>query len=267
MSSVNTGIEWTDKTWNPTTGCDKVSSGCKNCYAEAITERFSGNFPNGFKLTLHDDRIDQPRHWRKPSRIFVNSMSDLFHENVPLEFLHQVFQVMHETPQHIYQILTKRHKRLAQLADSLIWSPNIWMGVSVESQEYVHRIDALRHVPASVRFLSCEPLLGSLQLDLTNIHWVIVGGESGRNHRSIEKEWVEEILQQCQAENVAFFFKQWGGIHPKAGGKLLNDQVWQEMPVAWDSHLANLTLTSRNMKKESVISRTPSRKVKSVNVH
>ncbi len=242
MSSANTGIEWTDKTWNPTTGCDKVSAGCKNCYAEAITERFTHNFPNGFKLTLHEDRIDQPRHWRKPSRIFVNSMSDLFHEEVPLEFLHKVFQVMHETPQHIYQILTKRHERLTKLADSLIWSPNIWMGVSVESQKHINRVDALRNIPASVKFLSCEPLLGSLKLDLTNIDWVIVGGESGRNHRPIEKEWVEDILKQCQDEKVAFFFKQWGGITPKSGGNLLNGRTWQQMPTAWDRHLNTLSL-------------------------
>lgn len=249
MSSVKTGIEWTDKTWNPTTGCDKVSTGCKNCYAEAITERFSTSFPNGFKLTFHEDRIDQPRHWRKPSRIFVNSMSDLFHEEVPIDFLLKVFQVMRETPQHIYQILTKRHKRLTQLADSLTWSSNIWIGVSVESQRYVRRIDALRNVPATVRFLSCEPLLGALKLDLTNIQWVIVGGESGRNYRPIEKKWVEEILQQCQAEEVAFFFKQWGGIHPKAGGNLLNGQVWQEMPAAWDKHLAGLSTVNQNKKR------------------
>ena len=243
MSSANTGIEWTDKTWNPTTGCDKVSAGCKNCYAEAITERFTHNFPNGFKLTLHEDRIDQPRHWRKPSRIFVNSMSDLFHEEVPIEFLHKVFQVMHETPHHIYQILTKRHERLTQLADSLIWSPNIWMGVSVESQKHINRVDALRNTPAAVKFLSCEPLLGALTLDLNNIDWVIVGGESGRNHRPIKQKWVEDILKQCQYEEVAFFFKQWGGITPKSGGKLLNGEVWQQMPAHWNRHLSSLSST------------------------
>jgi protein gp37 len=249
MSSVKTGIEWTDKTWNPTTGCNKVSTGCKNCYAEAITERFSASFPNGFNLTLHEDRIEQPKHWRKPSRIFVNSMSDLFHEEVPIDFLFKVFQIMRETPQHIYQILTKRHNRLTQLADRLTWSSNIWIGVSVESQRHVRRIDALRNVPATVRFLSCEPLLGALKLDLTNIQWVIVGGESGRNHRPIKKKWVEEILQQCQAEEVAFFFKQWGGIHPKAGGNLLNGQVWQEMPVAWEKHLTSFSIVNQNKKQ------------------
>lgn len=251
MSSANTGIEWTDKTWNPTTGCDKVSAGCKNCYAEAITERFTHNFPNGFKLTLHEDRIDQPRRWRKPSRIFVNSMSDLFHEEVPLDFLHKVFSVMRETPQHIYQILTKRHERLAQLADTLIWSPNIWLGVSVESQKFVNRIDVLRNTPAAVKFLSCEPLLGALNIDLTNINWVIVGGESGRNHRPIEKEWVEDILQQCQDEKVAFFFKQWGSNTPKSRGNLLNNQIWQEMPTAWDIHLNKISFNLPQPSKKS----------------
>ena len=263
MSSANTGIEWTDKTWNPTTGCDKVSAGCKYCYAEAITERFTHNFPNGFKLTLHEDRIDQPKHWRKPSRIFVNSMSDLFHEEVPLEFLHKVFKVMHETPQHIYQILTKRHERLEQLAGSLTWSPNIWMGVSVESQRYVDRVNALRNTPAAVKFLSCEPLLGSLKLDLTNIDWVIVGGESGRNHRPIEKEWVEDILQQCQYKDVAFFFKQCGGLTPKSGGKILNGETWQQMPIAWEQHLARLSLMSIREKQSFTKQPVPS-KVKAV---
>jgi len=253
MSSTNTGIEWTDKTWNPTTGCDKVSEGCKNCYAEAITERFTHNFPKGFKLDIHRDRLQQPKHWRKPSRIFVNSMSDLFHEEVPLDFLHEIFQVMQETPQHVYQILTKRHERLLQLADSLIWSPNIWIGVSVETQRHINRVDALRNIPATVRFLSCEPLLGALKLDLTNIDWVIVGGESGRNHRPIEKRWVEDIFQQCQDSNVAFFFKQWGGINPKSGGKLLNGKTWQQMPSGWDIHLEGLSPTSKNLKQPVII--------------
>jgi protein gp37 len=181
MSSINTGIEWTDRTWNPTTGCDKVSPGCTHCYAEALTKRFHTNFPNGFDLTLHRNRLEEPKRWKKPSRIFVNSMSDLFHEEVPIDFLKEVFEVMRETPWHIYQILTKRDKRLVELAPQLEWSDNIWMGVSVENQNYVHRVDSLRQVDAKLRFLSCEPLLGPLQLDLTGIHWVIVGGESGQN--------------------------------------------------------------------------------------
>jgi protein gp37 len=181
MSSINTGIEWTDRTWNPTTGCDKVSPGCTHCYAEALTKRFHTNFPNGFDLTLHRNRLEEPKRWKKPSRIFVNSMSDLFHEEVPIDFLKEVFEVMRETPWHIYQILTKRDKRLVELAPQLEWSDNIWMGVSVENQNYVHRVDSLRQVDAKLRFLSCEPLLGPLQLDLNGIHLVIVGAKTPSN--------------------------------------------------------------------------------------
>jgi len=230
--SSNTGIEWCDRTWNPVTGCNKVSPGCTHCYAEALTKRFHANFPNGFDVTLHYDRITQPYKWKKPSRIFVNSMSDLFHEDVSIEFLKQVFDVMRETPHHIYQILTKRDKRLVELAPQLEWSDNIWMGVSVENQNYVHRVDSLRQVNAKVRFLSCEPLLGSLQLDLTGIHWVIVGGESGQKHRPMQAEWAQSIRDQCQDAEVAFFFKQWGGRTPKAAGRLLDDKIWDEMPKA-----------------------------------
>jgi len=228
--SSNTGIEWCDRTWNPVTGCNKVSPGCTHCYAEALTKRFHANFPNGFDVTLHYDRITQPYKWKKPSRIFVNSMSDLFHEDVSIEFLKQVFDVMRETPHHIYQILTKRDKRLVELAPQLEWSDNIWMGVSVENQNYVHRVDSLRQVNAKVRFLSCEPLLGSLQLDLTGIHWVIVGGESGQKHRPMQEEWAQSIRAQCQDTGVAFFFKQWGGRTPKAAGRLLDGQIWDAMP-------------------------------------
>lgn len=237
MVSTKTAIEWTDKTWNPTTGCTKVSPGCKYCYAEALTERFSQNFPQGFKFTVHEDRLEQPKHWRKPSLIFVNSMSDLFHEEMPFDFLEKVFDIMHQTPWHIYQILTKRHQRLAELAPHLTWSENIWIGVSVENQDYVHRINYLQKVDAAVRFLSCEPLLSPLTLDLTDIHWVIVGGESGSKHRPMRQEWVEDIQRQCQESEVAFFFKQWGGRHSKAGGRLLNGQTWDQMPDAWAKHL------------------------------
>lgn len=236
MSSSNTGIEWTDKTWNPTTGCDKVSLGCRYCYAEAITERFPKTFPEGFKLTLHPERLEQPKRWRTPSRIFVNSMSDLFHEDVPFSYLQEVFSVMRQTPWHIYQILTKRSTRLLELAPQLEWCENIWVGVSVESQQYTYRIDALRQVPATVRFLSCEPLLGSLQLNLQDIHWVIVGGESGSNHRPMQPEWVRDILQQTREASVAFFFKQWGGRYSKAGGRILDGRTWDEMPDAWNQH-------------------------------
>ena len=232
MSSANTSIEWTEKTWNPTTGCTKISPGCKNCYAERITKRFPNNFPNGFDFTLHPDRLNEPRRWRKPSLIFVNSMSDLFHEEMPLDFLKQIFEVMRETPRHIYQVLTKRHENLAELAPELNpWPENVWIGVSVENADYKHRIDYLRQVPAAVRFISFEPLLGSVgQVDLTGIHWIIVGGESGPGCRPIREEWVIELRDQALAQGVAFFFKQWGGYTPKAGGRLLEGRTWDEMP-------------------------------------
>ncbi|MGP1386136.1 MAG: DUF5131 family protein [Thainema sp.] len=236
MSSSNTGIEWTDKTWNPTTGCNKISPGCRHCYAEALTKRFPKSFPKGFNLTLHPERLEQPKKWRKPSRIFVNSMSDLFHKDVPPDYLQEIFTVMRDTPCHIYQILTKRSQNLAELAPMLEWSENIWVGVSVESQEYIHRVDNLRHVPARVRFLSCEPLLGPLDLNLEGIDWVIVGGESGFQHRFMNPDWVRDILHQAQAANVAFFFKQWGGRHSKAGGRMLDDCTWNEVPNAWHTH-------------------------------
>lgn len=237
MSSSNTGIEWTDKTWNPTTGCNKVSPGCRYCYAEVLTERFPQNFPQGFKLTQHRDRLEQPKKWRTPSRIFVNSMSDLFHDEVEFTYLQEIFAVMRETPRHIYQILTKRDQNLAELAPQLEWSENIWIGVSVESQQYAYRVDALRQVPAKVRFLSCEPLLGALSLNLEGINWVIVGGESGYHHRPMNPEWVRDILHQTREAEVPFFFKQWGGHHSKAGGRILDDCVWEEMPVIWHEHM------------------------------
>jgi protein gp37 len=237
MSSSNTGIEWTDKTWNPTTGCNKVSPGCRYCYAEALTERFPQSFPQGFKLTLHPDRLEQPKKWRTPSRIFVNSMSDLFYKDVPFAYLQEIFAVMQETPWYIYQILTKRDENLAELASKLKWSENIWVGVSVENQQYTHRIDALRQVPSKVRFLSCEPLLGQLHLNLEDINWVIVGGESGYQRRPMNPEWAKDILRQTRKAEVAFFFKQWGGHHSKAGGRILDGQVWDEMPAVWYEHI------------------------------
>ena len=237
MSSSNTGIEWTDKTWNPTTGCNKVSPGCLHCYAEALTARFPKTFPNGFELTLHPERLDQPRKWKTPSRIFVNSMSDLFHQDVPLEYLKKVFAVMRETPWHVYQVLTKREQRLEELAPLLEWSENIWVGVSVESQKYTCRVDSLRRVPAKVRFLSCEPLLGPLELDLDGIDWVIVGGESGSQCRTLNPDWVRDILLQTHESNSAFFFKQWGGYHAKAGGRVIDGRTWSELPHAWLEHV------------------------------
>jgi protein gp37 len=241
MSSIHTGIEWTDRTWNPTTGCTKVSPGCTHCYAEAITKRFHTGFPNGFQLTLHEKRLQEPKRWRKPSRIFVNSMSDLFHEEVPLDFIRNVFDVIRETPWHIYQILTKRHERLLELSDRLEWHDNIWMGVSVENQNYVRRVDYLRQIPAKVRFLSCEPLLGNLQLDLTDIHWVIVGGESGNKYRPVDVNWIRNIRDRCQSDNVPFFFKQWGGRTPKSNGRVLDGQIWDEMPEAGSDLLQALS--------------------------
>ncbi len=240
MSSTKTAIEWTDKTWNPTVGCNKVSPGCKNCYAEALTKRFYKQYPNGFEFTIHPQRLDDPRRWRKPSRVFVNSMSDLFHEQMPFGFLQEVFHVMEECPQHVFQILTKRHKRLAELAPELNWPNNVWMGVSVENQDYAHRVDYLKQVPATVRFLSCEPLLGPLKLNLEEIHWVIVGGESGHGHRPIQADWIRDVRDQANVLDVAFFFKQWGGIRPKSGGRVLDGRTYDEMPAVWADHLATL---------------------------
>ncbi len=240
MSSTKTAIEWTDKTWNPTVGCNKVSPGCKNCYAEALTKRFYKQYPNGFEFTIHPQRLDDPRRWRKPSRVFVNSMSDLFHEQMPFGFLQEVFHVMEECPQHVFQILTKRHKRLVELAPELNWPKNVWMGVSVENQDYAHRVDCLKQVPATVRFLSCEPLLGPLKLNLEEIHWVIMGGESGHGHRPIQADWIRDVRDQADVLDVAFFFKQWGGIRPKSGGRVLDGSTYDEMPAAWADHLATL---------------------------
>lgn len=240
MASTNTSIEWTDKTWNPTTGCNKVSPGCKFCYAETITKRFKDAFPNGFKFTMHPDRLNEPLKWRKPSRVFVNSMSDLFHEEMPLEYLQSIFGVMSKANRHVFQILTKRHERLVELAPKLVWPDNVWIGVSIENQDYAHRVDYLRRVDAKVRFLSCEPLLGPLDLDLSGVHWVITGGESGHSARPIKPEWVRAIRDQCLNSNVAFFHKQWGGITPKANGRLLDGTEYDEMPEQWYTHLEAL---------------------------
>lgn len=235
LVAESTGIEWTDATWNPVTGCDKVSPGCKFCYAERFSERFRGveghHFEQGFDLRLWPDRLDQPQSWKKPRRVFVNSMSDLFHEDVPDEFIHEVFGTMVEADRHIYQILTKRPERMRDLADDLPWPDHVWAGVSVENNDYLSRVDVLREVPANIRFLSCEPLIGPLpDLDLEGIHWVIVGGESGPNHRPIDPEWVRSIRDQCRQEDVPFFFKQWGGQTPKARGRELDGRTWDEFP-------------------------------------
>ncbi len=228
-------IEWTEATWNPVTGCSKVSAGCRHCYAERLALRLQamGNarYRDGFKVTLHPDLIDLPKRWRKPRLIFVNSMSDLFHEHVPLAFIRRVFATMRDCPHHTFQILTKRSARLRQLAGQMSWPPNIWMGVSVEDARVQHRIDDLRAVPAAVRFLSCEPLIGPLDdLPLEGIDWVIVGGESGPGARPIKIEWIRSILRQCRRANVPFFFKQWGGVRKDLTGRELDGRTYDEMP-------------------------------------
>lgn len=258
MSSTKTGIEWTDKTWNPTTGCNKISPGCTHCYAEALTKRFRQNFPNGFELTLHPSRISEPLRWRTPSRVFVNSMSDLFHEDVPLEFIKLVFDTIRATPWHIYQILTKRPERMRIVASQIDFPKNVWLGVSVENQDYVSRLKILCEIPVSVRFISCEPLLGPLKLDLSSIHWVIVGGESGTGFRPMNLSWAEDIREQCQSSDVAFFFKQVGGRTPKAGGKMLCNRIWDDMPNAWKHHTKEwgsqpLSMTVRAREVEATV--------------
>lgn len=239
-------IEWTEATWNPTTGCDRISAGCENCYALTLARRLKAmgaakyqqdgdprTSGPGFALQVHSSALDLPRSWKSPRTVFVNSMSDLFHARVPPAFIRKVFTVMAETPQHTYQVLTKRSRRLRRLAPSIDWPPNVWMGVSVEDAESMYRIDDLRSVPAAVRFLSCEPLLGPLpSLDLDGIHWVIAGGESGPNHRPMDPAWVQTIRDACCDSDVAFFFKQWGGRTPKANGRHLDGSTWDEMPSA-----------------------------------
>lgn len=237
-------IEWTEVTWNPVTGCDRVSPGCDNCYALTLAKRLkamgSPRYQNdgdsrtsgpGFGVTCHDDLVELPLHWRRPRLVFVNSMSDLFHPDVPDEFVVRVFDTMKSADQHTFQILTKRPQRLAQMANHLPWPSNVWMGVSIENARYRFRIDHLRMVPAKVRFLSVEPLIADVgELDLSGIHWVIVGGESGPHARPIQEEWVTSIRDQCVDAGVAFFFKQWGGRTPKAGGRELAGEYWDELP-------------------------------------
>lgn len=233
--AVNSDIEWTDATWNPITGCTKISPGCANCYAETFAERFRGvpNHPyeQGFDLKLWADRLALPATWKKPKRIFVNSMSDLFHKDVPDDYILKVFEAMNKADWHQYQILTKRHERLLELNSRIPWAPHIWMGVSVENQDYVHRIDYLRKTAAHLKFLSIEPLLGAIEnLNLTGIDWVIVGGESGRRPRRLQEEWVKSVRDQCHNADVKFFFKQWGGANKKKAGRLLEGRTWDEIP-------------------------------------
>ncbi len=235
--SDRSAIEWTEATWNPVTGCDKVSPGCAHCYAETFAKRFEGvpghPYEQGFELKLWPERLGIPLSWRRPRMVFVNSMSDLFHERIPDEYVAEVFEVMREASQHTFQVLTKRHERLAELAPELPWPDNVWMGVTIENRRFVHRAGYLREVPAAVRFISAEPLLGPLEgLDLDGIHWLIAGGESGPCHRPVKEEWVTELRDRCEAKGVAYFFKQWGGARSKSGGRLLDGRTWDEMPLA-----------------------------------
>lgn len=242
LMSEKSKIEWTEATWNPITGCSEVSPGCAHCYAKRFAERFRGvpghPYEQGFDLRLWPERLELPLRWKRSRHIFVNSMSDLFHEDVPFEFIERVFDVMRRAEQHKFQILTKRHIRLAALAPMLDWPPNVWMGVSVENSRWTERIDALRSVPAAIRFLSLEPLLGDLgELDLEAIDWVIVGGESGPRARPMQIEWARSARDQCVQANVSFFFKQWGA-HDEAGvrrgkagsGRLLDGETWDQLP-------------------------------------
>lgn len=233
---AESSIEWTELTWNPTTGCSKLSAGCKFCYAEVMSKRLHAmgieKYRNNFKITMHEDTLMDPFKWKGKRLVFVNSMSDLFHTGVSLDFIKRVFSVMNETPQHTYQVLTKRGDRLAEIAHELIWTENIWMGVSVEDDRVLDRIDGLRGTPAHIKFLSCEPLLGPLpKLNLKGINWVIVGGESGRKPRPMEETWVLDIRQQCKRKKVDFFFKQWGGVNKKKAGRLLEGRVYNAMPA------------------------------------
>lgn len=233
--ATNSSIEWTEMTWNPVTGCSKVSEGCRFCYAERMAKRLkamgNGRYVNAFDLTLHEDLVDLPRRMRQPRVIFVNSMSDLFHENIPVDFIRRVFDTMAACPQHTFQVLTKRSKRLRKLADRLPWPTNVWMGVSVEDSRVLSRIEDLRSVPAKVRFLSCEPLIGPLdELKLAGIDWAIVGGESGPGARPMKRTWVESIRKQCRKAKVPFFFKQWGGVRKHNAGRELNGRTYDAMP-------------------------------------
>lgn len=234
--SDNSAIEWTDATWNPVTGCTQVGPGCDNCYALRFAERWRGipehPYEQGFDLRLWPERLEVPLQWRRPRRIFVNSMSDLFHKDVPDAFIRQVFDVMCRADWHVFQVLTKRSSRLASLGPTLPWRPHIWAGVSVELDHMTGRVDHLRATPAEVRFISAEPLLGPLpSLDLTDIHWVITGGESGPKARPCAEEWVRDLRDHCQETGTAFFHKQWGGPRPKSKGRLLDDRTWDEMPA------------------------------------
>jgi protein gp37 len=246
VMSGPSAIEWTEATWNPVTGCDRVSPGCAHCYALDLSARLKrfgqakyqrdgarASSGPGFAVTLHPQTLEVPLRWKRPRVIFVNSMSDLFHEEVPLEFIEAIFDVMARAEQHVFQILTKRHERMLELATSLPWPANVWMGVSIENRRFAHRADHLRAVPAAVRFISAEPLLGSLaDLDLDCIDWLIAGGESGPKHRPVKEKWLTDLRDMCLRAEVPFFFKQWGGPRPKSGGRILAGREWNDMPGA-----------------------------------
>nr|MBN2276429.1 phage Gp37/Gp68 family protein [candidate division Zixibacteria bacterium] len=234
--AIKSAIEWTDSTWNPITGCTKISPGCRFCYAERMANRLRAmgqkNYARGFDVVLHDDVLDYPLQWKKAQNIFVNSMSDLFHEQVPVPFIQKIFGVMHRAHWHRFQILTKRSGRLKDLSDLLHWTPNIWMGVSIENSRYKFRIDDLRETKATIKFLSIEPLIGRIgRINLRNVDWVIAGGESGPGARPIRQDWVTEIRDQCLEADVPFFFKQWGGVNKKKNGRILEGRTWDEMPA------------------------------------
>ena len=240
--SLNSKIEWTEATWNPVTGCSKISDGCLNCYAERLAKRLylMGNkrYQSGFKVTTHNDIIDLPLKWNESKIIFVNSMSDLFHEKVPIHFIVSVFETMKKANHHIFQILTKRSKRMVELAEKLAWPSNVWMGVTVESQKYTYRICDLIKTPAKIKFLSLEPLLTSIEeLPLKGIDWVVVGGESGPSCRIIKAEWVRTIRDKCLVEKIPFFFKQWGGVRKNFSGRILDGKIWNDMPAIVNKEL------------------------------
>lgn len=233
---AQSSIEWTEMTWNPTTGCTKISAGCKFCYAEVMSRRLKAmgieKYKDGFKVRMHSDQLNIPYTWKHSKIVFVNSMSDLFHENIPLEFIKQVFVIMNDNPQHVFQVLTKRAERLFEIHKELKWTHNIWMGVSVEDDRVIQRVNLLRKTKAKVKFLSLEPLIGPLKkLNLRKIDWVIVGGESGRKPRPMDVDWVLDIKDKCKKTGVAFFFKQWGGTSKKKTGRKLKGKTWDEMPA------------------------------------
>jgi protein gp37 len=245
--ATNSHIEWTEMTWNPVTGCTKISQECKHCYAERMAKRLKAmgveRYSNGFAVTLHEDLVELPLNWKQPRLVFVNSMSDLFHDDVPLDFIQRVFSVMARCPQHTFQVLTKRSERVREFAQELPWPENVWMGVSVESAAVVPRITDLQQVPAAVRFLSVEPLIGPVNtLPLEGIHWVIVGGESGPGARPMKPEWVEDVHRQCSGAHVPFFFKQWGGTRKDLTGRELHERTYDEMPSSFQPRRKRTTL-------------------------